>query len=187
MTLEVEQKFRLINPPAISDRLGRMGAEFGPPEVQVDSYFAHPTRNFAATDEALRIRRVGCRVCVTYKGPKIDTTTKTRREIEIPLPDGDAGEGQFSELLAALGFTPVAQVHKRRRKTTLTWAHRELEIALDDVQGLGDFIELEILAEPSQLEEAKACLASLANELQLANPERRGYLDLLLRGSGPEK
>ena len=44
-----------------------------------------PCRDFAQTDEALRIRTVGDTSFVTYKGPKLDATTKTRRELELPL------------------------------------------------------------------------------------------------------
>ena len=88
----------------------------GEPIVQSDQYFAHPARDFAQTDEALRIRTVGDTSFVTYKGPKLDATSKTRRELELPLAASDPDGSQFAELLAALGFTPVAIVRKQRRK-----------------------------------------------------------------------
>ena len=66
-----------------------LGATIEPPVVQVDQYFAHPARDFAQTDEALRLRRVGKQNFITYKGSKIDATTKTRREIELPLAPGE--------------------------------------------------------------------------------------------------
>src|SRR4029079_17138635 len=82
---EVEQKHRVDDTGALTDRLAALGVAIGPPAVQVDQYFAHPCRDFASTDEALRIRTTGGASFVTYKGPKVDKTTKTRREIELPL------------------------------------------------------------------------------------------------------
>ena len=69
-----------------------------------DRYFAHPSRDFARTDEALRLRRIGEFNFITYKGPKLDATTKTRREIEIGLADGQQAATDAAELLAAIGF-----------------------------------------------------------------------------------
>ena len=86
---EVEQKFRVDGFAEIETHLARLGAEIENPIEQVDTYFAHPQRDFAATDEALRIRQVGDENFVTYKGPKIDSQTKTRREIELPFASGE--------------------------------------------------------------------------------------------------
>src|SRR5205085_2625708 len=58
MQYEVEQKFRLSDLPGIDEKLRQLGAVDGPTVVQVDCYFRHPSRDFAQTDEALRIRTV---------------------------------------------------------------------------------------------------------------------------------
>src|SRR6187401_1493860 len=99
MRYEVEQKHRVDDPAALAQRLAERGVMAGPPVVQTDCYYAHPARDFAATDEALRIRSVGGESFVTYKGPKLDAATKTRREIELPLDQNDADGAQFGELL----------------------------------------------------------------------------------------
>lgn len=180
MLLEIEQKFPLDDPQAIRQSLDELGATFSPWIEQVDVYFAHPSRNFTETDEALRIRRVGEQNFVTYKGPKVDPQTKTRREIELALTPGDDGFGPFSELLEALGFRRVFEVRKRRLPGQLTWQGQVVHLALDDVADLGHFLELEQVADESHLEAAKSCLANLAQRLNLTTSERRGYLDLLL-------
>jgi adenylate cyclase class 2 len=146
-------------------------------------YFAHPARDFARTDEALRIRRAGSSAFVTYKGPKIDATTKTRREIDLRLPRGDPPEA-WADLLVALGFQPVAEVRKRRRKAHADWEGRRVEISLDDVDELGTFVELELVTDPDDVEAAKAVLASLAKHLSLSQSERRSYLELWLERRG---
>ena len=144
MQYEVEQKFATPNPGALNAALTDLGAVAGKTVRQVDTYFAHPARDFAATDEALRIRQVGDDNFVTYKGPKIDATTKTRREIELPLAGTPTEADRFAELLAALGFTEVAAVAKTRRYFSLRWESHAVEIVLDDVDGLGTYAELEL-------------------------------------------
>ena len=109
MAIEVEQKFRVDDLAALQRRLAELGARPGETQIQVDCYYAHPTRDFAATDEALRLRRIGPSNYITYKGPKLDETTKTRREIEIPLPAGGAAAAQAAELLEVLSFRKVLE------------------------------------------------------------------------------
>src|SRR5580700_7856865 len=133
MHFEVEQKFRVREPAAWLAKLAARQLPLGEPEVQVDRYYAHPARDFAKTDEALRIRRIGQANYVTYKGPKLDATTKTRRELELPLAPGDAGAAEFADLLEALGFRPVTEVRKRRRNGQISWQGRSIELAVDEV------------------------------------------------------
>ncbi len=180
MSLEVEQKFRVADLAEIQQNLERLGAKFGQPVVQIDLYFAHPCRDFAKTDEALRIRRVGRRNFVTYKGAKVDQATKTRQELELALPGGKQAAADFGELLKTLGFQPVREVRKRRRTADVAWQGREIEAALDEIDGLGQFAELELQAEPAEAEAAQQAIASLAAELGLSHNERRSYLELLL-------
>src|SRR3954470_19109093 len=99
MKYEVEQKYRYSADLNLEQRLDELGARWESVNQQSDVYYAHPVRNFAETDEALRIRRVGEKNFVTYKGPKIDKTTKTRMELELPLAPGDDGAEQFGKLL----------------------------------------------------------------------------------------
>jgi adenylate cyclase class 2 len=180
MHYEVEQKFPLSDAASLTARLSALGARPSGQCEQTDHYFNHPARDFSQTDEALRIRQVDGRALITYKGPKIDRLTKTRREIELPLGSGADTAEQFSELLVALGFVPVAQVHKHRRTFELDWQGHSVEVALDDVSELGHFVELELSATEETLEAARAALASLASRLELAASERRSYLELLL-------
>jgi len=180
MHYEVEQKHRVENAAALVGGLAERGVALSAPIVQSDQYFAHPARDFARTDEALRIRISADSGFVTYKGPKLDTTTKTRRELELPLHPQDADASQFAELLAALGFKPVATVRKQRRKFQIEHAGHHVDGSLDDVDGLGTFVELELTASEQNLEQAQRVIRELADELNLGPSERRSYLELLL-------
>lgn len=177
MQFEVEQKHRVEDAASLQARLAELGAIWHDPLAQADEYFAHPQRDFAQTDEALRIRTVGDRSFVTYKGPKLDATTKTRRELELPL---SATHAEFAALLAVLGFRSVMTVHKTRRPFELTHAGQSVHGAWDEIDGLGTFVELELSADEASLATAKDCIASLAAVLPLGPTERRSYLELLL-------
>ena len=187
---EVEQKFRVADPAALEAKLVGLAARFREPVEQVDRYFAHPCRDFVKTDEALRLRRVGDDVATTWKGPRIDSATKTRLELELglapvpPLPGGPRG-GQatldrWTELLEALGFRRVRDVAKRRRAARVHWQGTEVEAALDRVAGIGDFLELELQAAEGEVPLATACIESLARTLGCTAIERRSYLELVI-------
>lgn len=180
MRIEVEQKFRVAAFDEIERQLTSLNAGARQTSQQADQYFNHPSRDFARSDEALRLRRVGERNWITYKGKKLDATTKSRREIEIELSRGDDAARQAADMFVALGFVNVAQVHKRRTVIHLDWQQRPVEVALDTVAEIGNFVELKIIADEDELSAARETLASLATRLGLADSERRSYLQLLL-------
>jgi adenylate cyclase class 2 len=187
---EVELKYPVADLPALQQRLAVLAGRFYATVDQVDRYFNHPCRDFARTDEAVRLRHDGDGVAITWKGPRIDATTKTRREIELPLAVGLSEGGdqarpahtiaRWTELLEALGFRPVATVAKRRRTAHVPWQGMEIDLALDSVAGVGEFLELELQAGEEDVPRARECIESLARELGCGSPERRSYLELLL-------
>lgn len=180
MKLEVEQKFRVADPPALRSRLESLGIRFAAPFRQVDAYFNHPARDFAATDEALRIRSVGDENFVTYKGPKLDKTVKTRKELEQPLMSGGEAAERFEELLLALSFRPSAKVVKHRSAAEYEHAGTHFEIVWDEVEEVGTFVEIELVVEQSEIDSAKQKILALQQELGLSEVERRSYLEMLL-------
>ncbi len=184
MRYEVEQKYRVADLESIRRAMADRGASVQEAITQVDTYFAHPSRDFAATDEALRIRRVGEANVVTYKGPKIDATTKTRQEIELAIASGSEGAELAGQMFVALGFRRVADVSKVRQTFCIEHDQQSIEIAADQIEGLGSFVELEIVVEGEEaVEAARQSLAAFADELGLAEVERRSYLELLLEQS----
>ena len=148
MRYEVEMKFRVADMASLESRLVELGATISVAQAEVDVYFAHPARDFARTDEALRIRRKGARNFLTYKGPKIDATTKTRREIDLPLPPDEETAQAWTGLLMPWGSPMAGEVRKSRRKAHVVWQGRNVEASLDEVEGLGRFAELELVVEP---------------------------------------
>ena len=165
--LEVEVKGRVKD----QQQLKRIhdfvsGWEPLPVEDHEDIYFSHPDRDFARTDEALRLRQLGDDYRLTYKGPKLDSRTKTREEIDLPVPAG------IREILERLGFREVSRVRKRRTP----YRKDNLILCIDQVEGLGWFVEMELQGgEAREAPDLLKMLASLGME-----SETRSYLELAM-------
>lgn len=179
MNYEVEMKFRRSGNDELERRLAALDAVASPLIEQRDAYFAHPSRDFRQTDEAFRIRSEGEHNRLTYKGPKIDLQTKTRKELEIRFATGTESRTQMTEMLLALGFCESLTVVKHRQPYRLEWEGRQTEVVLDSVERVGQFVELETVADEQEWESARDSLQRLAAHLELHDSERRSYIELL--------
>jgi adenylate cyclase class 2 len=184
-TFEVELKFPIADADDMTLQILARGARRGGVVRQSDLYFQHPSRDFRQTHEALRLRRTEDGLRITYKGPIVDARTKMRREIELAVGRDPSDFDQFRELLKILGFEPVRGVEKTRAVYDLKCEGRDLELAVDAVDGLGTYLEIESLAQASDREAARDIILRLAENLGLKNPERRSYLQLLIQQAEP--
>lgn len=166
--LEIEIKAHCTDHGPVRDRLAALGARHSGSLTERDTYYNHPARDFARTDEALRIREAGGVAVLTYKGPKIGTASKTRIEEEVTVDDPES----IRKILDLLGFTETGSVVKNRDRYHLG----ETEVCLDSVEGLGLFVELE--RKEIDRERVEGELFSIARELGLELFERRSYLEL---------
>jgi adenylate cyclase class 2 len=166
--LEIEIKSYCDDHGPVVARLEELGARTAGAVKEQDLYLNHPCRNFRDTDEALRLRRAGDRVILTYKGPKIGTAAKTRREDEVAVADFE----KTLEILKQLGFVEFGSVIKERT----TYRLGDAEFCMDTVEGLGRFVEIEMKG--SDRERIEKELFRLAGELGLDRFERRSYLEL---------
>jgi len=166
--IEVEVKARA--PEDIAERIAALGAALLVVENHHDLYFNSPQRDFRFSDEALRIRIKEEGARLTYKGPKLDQQTKSRRELTIRIDDPT----QMRDVLSLLGFVLSAEVRKRRTK----YSYQGMVIALDEVEGLGTFLEVEAQAE-ANWENEKERVLSVLKRLELEDTIRRSYIELL--------
>ena len=145
--LEVEMKFPVADFAPLERPPGGVGgARWSPTRQDADHYFNAPDRDFARTDEAFRFRRIGPANCVTYKGPKREHPDQDPHRDRGPAGRRRRGGGRFPAAADHLGYRPVAVVRKRRRIFHLERAGFALEVCLDEVDGVGRFVELEIVA-----------------------------------------
>ena len=181
--LEAELKAALSPEQAASlpETLAALGFSEQRAVWETDVYFHAPERDLRQTDEALRLRMVRPwpdgpeQSCITYKGPKLDAVSSTRRELETTLGDADV----MRALLEALGYRAVPPVSKLRRSFT----RGTQTVCLDTVDGLGPYLELEtILPDGADGSAATAQLLSLLDTLGVARRAltRDSYLDLLM-------
>lgn len=185
MSFEVEVKYRSVDHDHLVQRLLQMGATPSDVVDQEDTYLGHPARDFALTNEAFRIRRLGDENRITYKGPRRSGPTKTREEIEIPFAPGQESSTSLLRLFESLGFRPVATIRKRRRSFHATVQGREMEVVLDEAEGLGTFAEIEVLANrEADLPAAQQAVLALAEDLGLTEVEPRSYLRMFLEQRG---
>jgi adenylate cyclase, class 2 len=181
MSFEVEVKYRSADHDRLRRTLLEHGAREDPPVWQEDIYLSHPARDFAQTHEALRLRRIGSENRITYKGPRFPGPTKTREEIEIPVASGDEAASDLAALFQNLGFQALAPIRKHRTTFHLSATPHEIEVTLDRVEGLGDFVEIEAITRGQDgLPSAQATVLALAEQLGLDQVEPRSYLRMVL-------
>jgi adenylate cyclase, class 2 len=166
--LEIEIKSRCEDHAVVIGRLRSMGALHKETRHERDLYLNHPARDFRSTDEALRLRQVGETAVLTYKGPRLGGESKTRREEEVAV----SGYETMLGILTLLGFTRSWTITKERD----VFMMGDIEICIDRVDDLGDFVELEkkgVDRGPIEKE-----LFRLAAELGLDRFEKKSYLEL---------
>jgi len=171
--IEVEIKVRIKNKDEIAERLKKLGFKFIKRKFQEDIYFNGIDRDFRKTDEALRIRDEDGTYYVTYKGPKIDKVSKTREEIEVKIDDKE----KMRLIFKKLGFKEVRPIRKVRE----IYKKEDITASIDDVEGLGLFLELEkniynINEKDEALKELMETLKAL--NISKDNTIRKSYLEL---------
>ena len=182
---EVESKFRVDDPEPIRQALLASNALEREAVAQEDRYLAHPSRNFAETGEALRLRLDGSTNKITYKGAKLGGLAKTREEIELTFEEGLENRERLTRLFLLLGFQEVATVRKRRVEFEAERNNRLFHVAIDRAESLGTFVEVETIAGgETDVPAAQAEVVAFAGELGLDHPEPRSYLRMLLESEG---
>jgi len=173
--IEVEVKYRLAceELKTVERKLEELGFKFVIEKLEEDLYFNSPVRDFGKSDEALRLRRDNEGVKLTYKGRKLDSTTKTREELTVNVSDFE----EMKKILGRLGFVPVGKVRKKRK----VYRQGDVVACLDVVEELGCFIEFEIdVEDPKEVENSKCRLAEIASKMGVEGSITKSYLEMLI-------
>jgi adenylate cyclase class 2 len=173
LMIEIEIKARADH-DALKKRLKQEGADFERSVEQTDIYFNAPDRDFGRTDEALRLRNEGGQIFLTYKGPKLDPLSKTRKEVDVEVADFN----KMEELVRCLRYKETLRVRKMREIYHLEGAL----VCLDKVDGLGEFVELETLAvdEEAIPQRRDFLIGTLRRLCDMGELIRESYLEMLL-------
>ncbi|MGP8323559.1 MAG: class IV adenylate cyclase [Methanosarcinaceae archaeon] len=173
--IEVETKLKIDSIDHKEERIKELKGEYKGEKTEIDLYFDHPNMQILSGGCALRVRDADGVYRLTYKGPKKDDETTSRDEIEI----GIESASEMIKILDELGFYELCQVKKLRK----TYHLEDLVITLDDVDGLGEFIEIEGKASnDEEFKDKKDEVFKLLKKFGLSSGEisQRSYLEMLL-------
>jgi predicted adenylyl cyclase CyaB len=163
----LELKARCTDLAGAAQRLQEFGARLADVERQADSYFHVPHGR-------LKLREIDGQSAVLIWYERADQPSfKSSHYRLVPVANADSLK---AALTAALGIRGVVQ--KRRE----IWLYRNVRIHLDEVAGLGSFIEFEaVLAEGADLGASRTILDQLAALLAIQTGDclATSYADLL--------
>ncbi|HEY1406798.1 MAG TPA: class IV adenylate cyclase [Spirochaetota bacterium] len=168
--LEIELKAPVSGADEIREKILSIGGIFQKVQQETDYYYNHPSRDFAVTGEAFRIRVENGVSRLTYKGPKLGGIAKTRVERETDIGDSDI----MKEILNSLGFVSSGVVSKKREYFALD----DATVTIDMVADLGVYVEIEMIGDDRSRIEPK--ILAIADRLDLHTFESRSYLAMIL-------
>ncbi len=151
--IEVELKARLADREAVRARVASFAALEGSVD-KLDSYWHGPDWRLERGKKGFRVRAESGGCVVTFKNKSSEGGIEINRESEFGISDPDV----FSEFALRLGCEPFYTKRKRGERFAVDPCERAeagsaaegacrgaATIELVEVEGLGDFIEIEIL------------------------------------------
>lgn len=191
--IEVEIKVKIDNPDDMRKKFVERNGIYKMSLLHEDTYFNMPEglRDFRKSDEALRIRksieshidrkepRQKPKYFITYKGKKLDSTTKTRKELESIVEEGE----KLKEILKSLGFREFFTVEKERELYEFEYNGNKIEALIDYLPILKEhFIEVEIISDSNEeIDKTTQILFNFLNTLGISEERsiRKSYLELI--------
>lgn len=173
--IEVEVKVSIENTEIIQNLLLEAGLHKGKLVKESDYYFDNAENTIRKNDHALRIRCCEDYTAensisyLTHKGPKMDQISMTRAEHEVEISDAVT----TIQILNSLGYTKQYPVIKHRQ-----YFHKDsMTICIDQVENLGNFLEVEMIVENAS--EKEKALEDILKFLEMLGYSK----DMLLRKS----
>lgn len=180
MNKEVEIQVKIKN-PAEAERKIRKIAKYLGSRIQVDKYFNPPHKNYFSRYQPLeyiRIRSEKNKNHFAYTCLHFDTNDRYKLlatneyETEIKNPD------ILEEILIKTGFVHVLTVKKRRKY----FNRGNFILNLDNVKGLGDFLEIEAKRVIKNIKNTHRLVVKFLEHLKIDyefNAKKAGYPKML--------
>jgi adenylate cyclase, class 2 len=198
---EVEIKVNIPNPDELKQKIRALHGVYKTSLFHEDTYYNMPKelRDFQITDEALRLRKSEefienstgvthkSQYFLTYKGNKLDLSTKTREEIEVKVNNFE----KMIKILNVLGFLEVLTIQKERELYEITYLDKKIDLLVDYIPKLqGFYLELEIVVNSiEEIDDARDFLFDFLETLNISakNSIRKSYLELIIEQEKEEK
>lgn len=143
--IEVEVKVKISEADNVENILQDCGFNITGVIKEKDTYYTSDKYDVKERGEALRIRVSENRntyekiSTINFKGKKLDNVSMARQELETTVGDPEL----CRQILESIGFYEAGYVSKVRRYYT----DGNITACYDSVEGLGDFMEFEIISE----------------------------------------
>lgn len=174
---EVEVKYRVHDREALHIALKARGVELSESVYQDDQAYAPEGWNFGDSKlgvSFVRLRTVEGRHSFTLKQPTINAQSCLEYETEV------ADRGQMHQAICRMGFHPTVRVAKTRRTAILD----TLSLCVDDLDGIGTFLELERMVPDGTAEaDVQAELAAFVDDLGIDAVRTAETYDTLVRAA----
>jgi adenylate cyclase, class 2 len=174
-TSETEVKIPIVSVSEVAERLWAAGFRPSVPRLfEVNTLYDNENHELRSADSILRLREIGGKCLVTFKGKSQAGPHKTREEIETSLGSVDA----MRQIFAKLGYRPAFRYEKYRTEFTRPAGGKGV-VTMDETP-IGSFLELEGAGE--WIDETATALGFSHKDyvlesygrLYLADCERRG-------------
>jgi len=175
MRKEIEVKARVSDLEVLAKKLENMGVILSEPIIQNDQTFIDESYGsydkFQPGRNILRIRENNGKFIFTIKQSQSNELDSIERETEITEPE------EFKEALFLMGYKPAVEIYKVRRKAK----YNGYEICLDEVKGLGSFVEVEKITDNENTDEIQNELFGFLESLGVKREDRvtNGYDTLI--------
>jgi predicted adenylyl cyclase CyaB len=136
---ENESKHRLVDEAALIAALAAAGFAPAGSGQHTDEYYDSPDHSLRAGDLVCRLRVHADRVEAAFKGPRRRHGDGSHGRVEIELPVAAVDEVRAA--LARQGLVLTWVLEKRRR--VFRHPARAVDVCLDELPGLGAFVEVE--------------------------------------------
>lgn len=143
---EIEVKAKINNTENLLAGLKNLGCNLSEPIVQNDTIFLPEgftyDKDLKNGINFLRIRKLRNRITFTLKQQQLNELDCIEKEIDINNAD------ILKDILKLLGYHEVVQVNKVRIKCK----YKDYEVCVDEVDGLGSFVEVEKMTDEDALQ-----------------------------------
>ena len=173
--IELEKSFVLDeeNEKRIQEKINQEGFNLISEEVEEDTYFSDEDLYFVKNRICLRTRKINDNYLeLTYKPKSTEETEKYgKKEVNIELKVKDYDDIKY--IIKQLGYIEYVSFKKHRTTYTKTINEIERNIMLDELKGIGKFIELEVLSEKENKSKMVRELEDFIDEFECQNLERK--------------
>ena len=169
MAKEIEIKYPLLNASDIITKLSQQ-AEFKYEAHQIDKYFNPPHRDFTKHPDGIIYEWL--RLRTSDKGDSVNYKTWEPRTHAEEYECNVSSIHNMEQIFAQIDIKPLIIIDKLRK----VWKIGDVEICIDSVQELGDFIELEYQGN-EEVTKAREILFDTLKDLnaKLGEEDNRGY------------